>query len=172
MTYWVNSDPGKWITYFGYALLFLGLIWNLFDPNSRVQKLVKRVRGYEGALVVLLLFQAPMFGSSYEDEYFNDLKNGTVELANEFGRLTVQTRGGRLKPLDTLNREIMRKVTGSEEYRGLNANQAVLGMMTHQRLWRRVPLILVKDPKIKEMVGLPQDQKLAMIDYNVVSLLY
>lgn len=162
---WVNKDPGKWPTYLGYGLLFLGLILNLFDPSSRVRVLSKKVRKLEAILGVLILCVAmPAFGGEYEKEYLDNLRNDSKELASEWGSLIVQTKAGRVKPLDTLNREIVRKLTGSEEYEGLNANQVILGMFTHQRLWKRLPLIKVKTPQLREQIGIPLDQKLAKFE--------
>lgn len=163
---WVNKDPGKWPTYAGYAVLFLGLIWNLLDPSSRVRTLMRKVRAHEATLGVLLLcaFSAPLQAQTYEEVYVQEHTTGSLALAQAFGELVVQTRGGRMKPMDTLNREILRKLTGKETYGDMNANQVVLGMLTHQRLWKRLPLILVKDPKIKEHIGLPKEASLATFE--------
>jgi cytochrome c-type biogenesis protein CcsB len=162
---WVNRDPGKWPTYVGYGLLFLGLILNFFDPSSRVRRLMKKVKGMEATLAVVLLFAANgLHANDYEAQYFKDHAAHSKELARQFGELSVQTRAGRMKPLDTLNREILRKLTGRETYRGLDANQAILGMLTHQRLWKRVPLILVKSPKLKEVIGIGKEQRLAKFE--------
>jgi len=163
---WVNKDPGKWPTYAGYGLLFLGLIWNLLDPRSRVRTLMAKVRAHEAALGVLLLFtlSAPLQAQTYEELYLEEHKKGSVALAQAFGELVVQTRAGRMKPMDTLNREILRKLTGKETYFGMSANQVVLGMLTHQRLWKRLPLIKVKDPKVKELIGLSPETSLAKFE--------
>jgi len=62
----VNHDPGTLPTYIGYLLLALGMIWSLFHPNGRFQKLLKGARKLQSkelqssvaglALVALLAF--------------------------------------------------------------------------------------------------------------------
>lgn len=36
----INYNPGKWLIYLGYILLILGMILNLFNPNSRFRELL------------------------------------------------------------------------------------------------------------------------------------
>ena len=162
---WVNQNTGKWPTYFGYALLFMGLILNLFDPSSRIRHLARKVRKLEATLgIVLVCTVLPLQGSEYEGEYLENLRANSVSLAKEWGTLVVQTKAGRMKPLDTLSREIVRKLTGSENYERLSANQVVLGMFTHQRLWKRLPLIKVKTEELRERIGVPKGQRLAKFE--------
>lgn len=166
---WVNKDPGKWTTYAGYGLLFLGLILNLFDPTSRVRTLMQKVRAYEKTLGVLLLVALsvgalPSHAQNYETLYLEEHKTHSVALADAFGRLVVQTRSGRMKPMDTISREVLQKLSGSQTFLGMSANQVVLGMLTHQRLWKNVPLIQVKDARIKEILGLEPKAKLASFE--------
>jgi len=40
----INYNPGKWFFYIGYILLTLGLILNLFNPNSRFRQLLKQTK--------------------------------------------------------------------------------------------------------------------------------
>lgn len=40
----VNYNPGKWFFYIGYILLTLGLILNLFNPNSRFRQLLSSTK--------------------------------------------------------------------------------------------------------------------------------
>ncbi|NLC27687.1 MAG: cytochrome c biogenesis protein ResB [Campylobacteraceae bacterium] len=164
-TLWVNKDPGKWPTYFGYALLFLGLILNIFDKKSRIRLLVKRVRRLEAALGVALICSiTPLHAGEYEEAYLNDLRTKSIALSDSWGSLVVQTKAGRMKPLDTLSREILSKISGKESYQGLSASQVLLGMFTHQNLWKRLPLIKVKTPKLKEIIGLDKEEKLAKFE--------
>ena len=40
----LNSDPyGIPVTYIGYALLFIGLIWILFDPKGKYRQIIRQV---------------------------------------------------------------------------------------------------------------------------------
>lgn len=162
---WVSKDPGKWPTYIGYGLLFLGLILNLFDPTSRIRKLASRAKRAEMTLCLFLIFTTlPLFGGEYEQNYLNALAHDSKALSQEWGSLIVQTKSGRMMPLDTLNREIVRKLTGKKTHLGLDANQIVLGMFTHQRLWKRLALIKVDSDKLKEIIGVSKSTKLAKFE--------
>ena len=54
-----------------------------------------------------------------------------AEHANMFSRMIVQDQNGRMKPIHTLSRELMRKLMRKEDLPGLNADQIVLGMFAN-----------------------------------------
>ncbi|MCD8477844.1 MAG: hypothetical protein LRY68_08080 [Sulfurospirillum sp.] len=49
------------MTYVGYALLFLGLIFNLFDKTSRFSKLLASMKQTSLLVGLILLTQTPLF---------------------------------------------------------------------------------------------------------------
>ena len=169
----VNKDPGVEITYIGYALLFLGLILNLFDRKSRFQSLLRKIKKVPIAslLVPLLYFTITTTSvaqdySPYINEYLTDYKEHSKDLAIEFGSLVVQDPDGRMKPLDSQNREILYKLTGKSTWQGMTANQIVLAMFSRPKIWKKVKLIKVKTPKLRKVLGVDQNQKLAkFIDF-------
>lgn len=57
----VTKDPGVEVTYVGYALLFLGLIFNLFDKTSRFSKLLASMKQTSLLVGLILLTQTPLF---------------------------------------------------------------------------------------------------------------
>jgi len=159
----VNQDPGCTTTYVGYALLFLGLILTLFDKKSRFRILIKRVKKMPIAsfLALLVLSQIPTFASSnYVDEYLKEHRENSKILSQEFGSLVVQARMGRMQAMDSLSREILNKLTGKSTLQGMSANQVVLGMFSRPILWKKIPIIKVKTPKLKEILRVPKSQKL------------
>lgn len=162
----VNKDPGVEVTYVGYALLFLGLILNLFDKKSRFQFLLKKLKKMPIALFILafsLFFsQTPLTADerAYIQGYLTEHQKNSKALADDFGTLVVQGPVGRMKPLDTQNREVLNKLTGKSTWQGMNANQVVLGMFSRPSLWKKVNIIKVKTPKLRALLGVPLDQKL------------
>ena len=74
--------------------------------------------------------------------------------ADKFGRLVVQDNGGRLKPFSTTTSEVLRKVSRKSEYKGLNSNQVVLGMLQNPYLWQLAPMIKVNNDELQEKLGL------------------
>ena len=151
----VNRDPGKLCTYTGYFLLFIGLILNPLNPGSRLRILLARINKHTLFLVTLLLsiVSHQLEAGEYEDNYFDTFKVESLHPSNEFSRLVVQSRMGRMKPMDTLSREIVRKLSGKESLDGMTHNQVVLGMFFREDIWKKVPMIKVKTPKLRKMIG-------------------
>ncbi len=162
----VNRDPGVEVTYIGYALLFITLIFNLFDKKSRFQFLLRKIKEMPISglvLSLLLLNQTPVFAdeySKYTQDYLTQHKENSKALSEEFGKLIVQDPVGRMKPLDTQNREVLNKLTGNSSWNGMSANQVVLGMFSRPDLWKKVDIIKVKTPKLRELLGVSTDKKL------------
>lgn len=151
----VNKDPGRLCTYIGYFLLFLGLIINPLNPNSRLRILLARINKHTLFLVPLLLSVAfhQLEAGEYEDKYFARFGEETLHTSNEFSKLVVQSRMGRMKPMDTLSREIVRKLSGKENLNGLAHNQIVLGMFFREDIWKKVQMIKVKTPRLRKIIG-------------------
>ena len=160
----VNKDPGVEVTYVGYFLLFLGLILNLFDKKSRFQFLISKIKKMPIAIFILFITFAsnttPLVASDYIDSYLLEHQQNSQKLAKVFGELVVQAPDGRMKPLDTQNREVLNKLTGKSSWKKMSANQVVLGMFSRPELWKKVNLIRIKTPKLKKLLGVPKEQKL------------
>ena len=162
----VNKDPGVEVTYIGYTLLFLGLILNLFDKQSRFQFLIRKIKKMPIAALLLPLVwmgvQTPSYAgySEYVETYLQGHRENSKGLSTAFGNLVVQGPVGRMKPLDTQNREVLNKLTGRSTWEGMDANQVVLGMFSRPGLWKKVNIIRIKTPKLRKLLGVPENQKL------------
>ena len=167
----VNNDPGKWPTYLGYFLLTLGLVMNFFDKKSRFRKLTKFVAEKNIASIAIALTLA--FASTSlkaEDvnvnntvkspvEYLNKLKDESLKTSENFGKLVVQSNGGRMKPLSTLNREIIQKLSGKASLLGMTSDQLILGMLSTPDIWKDVKMIKIQTPKLKKFLGVDVNEK-------------
>ena len=154
----VNNDPGTIPTYFGYLLLIVGLILNMFDKKSRFIKLTKYIQKFNVvfvafALVTLLNTNSNAQENIYNKEYFKDYKTQSLNISKLFGEVITQSGMGRMKPLDTLNQEIVQKLTSKSSFLGLNHNQIILGMMANPQVWGDVKIIKIKTPKLKKLLG-------------------
>ena len=164
----VNNDPGKWPTYLGYFLLTLGLIMNFFDKKSRFWKLTKFVSSRNLASIAIaciFLFSTNSLFANEEAanssninelaqtnqilEYLNKFKNESTYTAENFAKLVTQSSGGRMKPLSSLNMEIIQKLSGKATLFEMNADQLVLGMITRSDISSDLKLIKNKTPKLK-----------------------
>jgi len=161
----VTKDPGMEVTYVGYALLFLGLIVNLFDKNSRFQTLIAGLKKSAMPVLMVLLTQTPLFSNSeYVERYLEEHRMHSVALSEQFGALVVQSRMGRMKPFDTLSKEILYKLSGQNALLGMNATQIMLGMLSHPKVWKKQAMIQTKTPKLRALIGLDATQKYASFE--------
>ncbi|PKB18421.1 cytochrome c-type biogenesis protein CcsB [Flavobacterium sp. 5] len=79
----------------------------------------------------------------------------TKEHAAKFGRLIIQDAGGRMKPINTFSSELLRKVSHSDTYNGMNSDQVFLSMTQSAQLWIEIPLIYIKpgNDSIRHIIG-------------------
>ena len=181
----VNHDFwGTWITYIGYTLLYIGLIWILFDRGSRfgeLRKLLKKVKKKKTKLatvmVAMFLSVAGFAQEQADHEHANIvipksrvdsiLKANVVseEHAEKFGELVVQDAGGRMKPVNTYASELVRKLSKSDNYEGLTPDQIIISITENPTLWYNVPIINLKrgNDSIRHVAGIPEDQKYAAL---------
>ena len=174
----VNNDPGKWPTYLGYFLLTLGLIMNFFDKKSRFWKLTKFVSSRNLASIAIactFLFSTNSLMANEEKanssninestqnnqilEYLNKFQNDSKATSENFAKLVTQSNGGRMKPLSSLNMEIIQKLSGKSTFFGMNSDQLVLGMLTRPDIWSDLKIIKIKTPKLKKFLGVDENEK-------------
>lgn len=108
----LNQDrPGTYISYLGYFLLSLGMVLTLFAKGSRFQYLNKALAKMKKP-VLTGVFILMAFGANAQKQ--KDIAHTLVSLhhAEKYGKLVVQDLDGRMKPLNTLANEIVRKLSG------------------------------------------------------------
>jgi len=152
----VNHDYwGTLISYIGYALLTIGLLLNFFSKKTRfyqvIQK-IKKIRAKSGTFIWLVLFSfsSPvLFAQSTVTKHAVSLDH-----AEKFSKLVVQDFKGRMKPVHTLSREIMRKIYRNETFEGLNADQVMLSIFANRQEWYGIKIIkLGKHKDILKRLG-------------------
>nr|WP_315250329.1 cytochrome c biogenesis protein CcsA [uncultured Flavobacterium sp.] len=85
------------------------------------------------------------------------------EHAAKFGRLIIQDAGGRMKPINTFSSELLRKVSQSNTYKGMNSDQVFLSMTQSAQLWIEIPIIYIKsgNDSIRKIIGIDSKDKYA-----------
>jgi len=161
----VNHDPGGLITYIGYFLLTLGLLMNLFEKNSRFTRLTKYIQQFNSLLIFAISFAVitPAYSATTNNsdvEYLKEYKTKSLKLAEQFGKLVVQSGMGRMKPIDTLSKEIVLKLSKKSSLMGLNHNQIVLGMLTRPDIWQNIKMLKIRTPKLKKELHIDKTRKL------------
>lgn len=156
----VNHDFwGTWISYLGYLMMTVGMVATMFSKKTRFASLRKKLDDLRLKRALSLLFFVSLSSSilaqssSSVDSLIQANAIDKIH-ADEFGRLVVQDDGGRLKPFSTTTSEVLRKVSRKSEYKGLNSNQVVLGMLQNPYLWQLAPMIKVNNDELKEKLGL------------------
>ena len=135
----VNHDYwGTKISYLGYILLTLGMFLSFFSPKSRFQQLSKLLEKMRNRASLFLILIFSLTASSL---FAQAGKIINPQHAALFSRLVVQDHKGRMKPMHTLSREILRKLYRRESVEGQNADQVLLGMYANSAYWQQVPMI-------------------------------
>ena len=162
----VNNDPGTIPTYIGYFLLTLGLLMNMFDKKSRFAKLIKYSKEFNAVAIMAILFTFSSISANAEDikidkdaQYLENYRAQSLETADKFAHLVVQSNAGRMKPIDSLNRDILNKLTRKNSFLGMTPNQVVLGMISRPEVWRNVKMLKIKTPKLKKLLGIDPSRK-------------
>ena len=154
----VNHDSlGTLMTYVGYFLLYLGLLGIMFFGKTRFKDLANKLEKLklkkESMIIMMLLFSSVFYAQEDHKHNQNNLNqidsliiNRAVSLehAAEFGSLVIQDSGGRMKPLNTFASELLRKVSKSDTYKDLNADQVLISIIKNPIAWYNVPIIFLK----------------------------
>lgn len=142
----INADPyGIPITYTGYALLFISLIWMLIDPKASYRKLLASQLLKKGALMMLMLIS---MGNLQAAEV---LPKATAE---KFGELNI-LYNDRICPVQTYALDFCKKIYGARSYKGLTAEQVLTGWIFYGDEWASEPFIKVKSGELKTAMNLP-----------------
>jgi len=86
-------------------------------------------------------------------------KNGlTGEARNEAGALIVQDFQGRMKPLETLSIEMIRKITKRSHFEDWDPLDLYLGWIARPDYWFEYPLLAVRHPEVKKLLGVDEGE--------------
>ncbi|NJB70159.1 cytochrome c-type biogenesis protein CcsB [Saonia flava] len=172
---------GKWITYTGYTLLYIGLLGIMFFGKTRFKDLgqsLDKLKHKKAALTLIFLVGL-MFNGAAQDqndthnhiapptkELLDSLLQTTIaskEHAAKFAHLVIQDDNGRMKPINTFASELIRKLSLKNKYKDLNTDQVFLSMMLNPRLWYNVEFMALdkkgQNDSIRKIIGVPKDQE-------------
>ena len=171
----VNHDFwGTMITYIGYFLLFFCMMALMFTKHSRfadLKRKLENVKKKKEKLVTIVVFFCCLTGFSQNHPHTTPKMNYLDSIlyykvpdkqAAQFGRLVIQDAGGRMKPINTFSSELLRKVSHSNDFNGMNPDQVFLSMKQFPFAWIEVPLIYIKggNDSIRKIIGADKTEKL------------
>ena len=150
----VNNDKwGTIVTYFGYFLMTLGILWSMINSNSFFRKTALG----SSKSIVLALF---LIGGSLQMANAQD-SNVTVAIrpidqkhAEDFGKLLIQNNKGRTEPVYTFASELMRKISRKEKLLGLTPVQLFMEMNMNPQIWINEPIIQVSNIELQKHLDL------------------
>ncbi len=151
----VNHDFwGTNITYLGYFLMMLGFVLALVNKNSYFQYLVKKLKQVPLKTAVLI-FAIGLISLNLKAQsgFAGSIPDIPDNIVTEFSKIYVQGVDGRIEPASTLNSEVVRKLTHRSTMFGLSPDEMVLSMMAHPEIWHSIPIILVPDETLQQMLG-------------------
>lgn len=160
----VNHDAaGTIVTYIGYFMMTVGMVITLFNKNNRFRSLINlstSLREKRKSLTIAGTMIGVFLLSAYPDNSVaQEAETGKLPIVSEahaakFGRLLVQDKDGRMKPVNTFSSEILRKISRKNTFNGMNSDQVFLGILAYPDLWQSTPLIKVSNPELKEFLKL------------------
>ena len=153
----INADPyGIPVTYTGYALLFISLVWMLFDPKGGYRKLLKSPLLKKGALMTALILSMGNIQTLHAESATGNLQYAVLpkETAEKFGELHI-LYNDRICPVQTFALDFCKKIYGARSYQGLTAEQVLSGWVFYGNTWANEPFIKIKSGEMKTAMNLP-----------------
>lgn len=151
----VNRDvAGRNITYTGYLLLVIGLILSLLGKNSRFMTLSRRLKEMRTvsklAMMLLALLALTVHAKEKPSPMLDAVQKYAVspDHAAKFGALPIQSRSGRMMPINTFSSEILRKLHKADKIGKLNSDQFLLSLLAMPDMWMRVPFIALSNKEL------------------------
>ena len=135
----VNYDPyGIAVSYIGYVLLAFGLIIVLLNRKGRFRTLLRELS------VSCLLMVFLVSCSTQVDKDIEEI-TPTLEMASCTDDL-LMLYNDRIVPFNTYAIDFTLKLTGRNSFRGLTAEQFLLGWYSKPKQWGEEPCLLLKEP--------------------------
>lgn len=152
----VNNDYlGTYFSYIGYIFMSIGMFFTLFWKGTRFSYLKKKLKSLSNknyAILFILFFFIGIHNFVFSQ--IHELKQIPLENvfdvihipkkhSENFGRLLVQDHKGRIKPINTLAIELLRKIHKKDSIGKLDANQWFISIHQDNIFWTKIPFIKV-----------------------------
>jgi ABC-type transport system involved in cytochrome c biogenesis permease subunit len=142
----VNHDEtGVYVTYAGYLLFALAMLWFLFDRRNIFRALLRHplLRKTIASLVGICLTTG-----LFSQTVVSDSTTVAPRQAEAFGNLWVLSEG-RIMPMFSLAREFTRKITGQDSFGNMGAMEFMTGILFFPEKWENVPLFEITSPELR-----------------------
>lgn len=144
----VNDDFwGTTITYMGYALLCLAMLWILCSKRSLYRKLLHSAVLRRGRGILFFLFLPTFYYSSAAT-----LTHITHAQAHQQARKQVMYNG-RIAPLNTVATYFLETIYEAPSYNGLCAEQVLCGWLQQPKVWQQQRMIKINNKQLCKLLG-------------------
>lgn len=144
----VKYDPwGTTVTYGGYLLLALSIIWVLLARGEEFRRLLRHPLLRKGSLFIGLLAVIPL------SVHAQTIPSISADKADKM-RSEQVVYNGRVVPLNTLALDFVRKIYGKDSYGGLTAEQVLAGWATYPDAWKDQPMVKIKNARLRQSLGI------------------
>lgn len=146
----VCYDPlGGAIVFSGYLLFGVAALLLLFAPGGRFRRMLRNPL-LKGAAMLLLFchLSVPSLGAAALSKTLI-----SEDEALELRRMQVLYQD-RVVPLNTVAVDFVKKVSGSNHYRGLLPEQVLAGWQSDPSVWRHERMIKVKSPRLRRLLNM------------------
>ncbi len=141
----VAHDPyGIAVTYVGYLMLFVCLLWTMFSRHTRIRQL------YRMATRPLVFLFVLLFVNTAHAQILTPI---SPEIAHEFGKVTV-LYNGRLCPINTVATDFVTKLSGKASWNGYSADEVFTGWMIFYSEWEQQKIIRIKSAEVQHILGI------------------
>ena len=156
----VNHDVyGIPLTYAGYALFILSMIWYLLSAKNPFRSLLQHPLLKKSLVILCILMPLSCFSQIMTKDSLSVNK----QQAAEFGKLWI-LYDGRITPVTTFAYDFTLKITGKTSFSYLDANQFLAGFLFFPDKWQNVAIFEVKDETLKKELN-AQIHKAALVDF-------
>jgi len=149
---------GTFISYLGYLLMLIGMVFTLFSKDSRFSTLLKLSKDIQQKKKSAKTFLLPVFllcTFGLQAGEFNVTKK---EHLNQLSSLLIQDEvQGRIEPFNTYSSDLFRKISKKTSYGEFSATEVLLGMATDPEHWKNEPIIKVNNPQLGREMGAVKD---------------
>ena len=157
----VNHDAnGTMVTYAGYLLMGLGFLLTLLNRKSRyflLRRSIRTIREKRKAAIAGLALLFCLSTTCYSQT--TDVKHVSVDHAEKFGHLVVQTVNGRFEPVNTLAYDVMHKISRKDMFDiagvgKMEAMQIFMDMPLNVDFWKKQRIIYIREKSVQDVLGI------------------
>ncbi|QIK16409.1 cytochrome c biogenesis protein CcsA [Blattabacterium sp. DPU] len=179
----VNNDYlGTYFSYIGYIFMSIGMFLTFFCKGTRFSYLKEKLKylSRKNYLILFILFFGVhnnlVFSKIHESQKI-PLENILEAIhipkkhSDNFGRLLVQDPKGRIKPINTIAIDLLKKIYKKNYIENLDANQWFLSIHQDNIFWTKIPFIKVDKKggsKFLSKVKANQQYYVSLIDLYLI----